>query len=181
MWHISMEIQHNQLFLVLFVSLAHKHSINSLSLHHHLPESNTWTHLLTALQSCCGPVHASTILIYGSCCGWRRMGMKLDTFIQWQTSEKQCVYVETSLSVTCAHTLTLSNFGKEWLLLLMGTLNCLLACKMTPAAETSPQVIHCFNHSGSPTSSQPQQRLTHHCLLKAQAPFVLFRTLSLLL
>ncbi len=49
---------------------------------------------------------------------------------------------------------------------------------MTPAAETSPLVIHCFNHCGSPNSCQPWQSLTHHCLLRALAPFVLFGTRS---
>lgn len=85
--------------------------------------------------------------------------------------------ISLSLSLqTHTHT-SFCSFCEELLLLLMSAPNCQPACEMTPAAETSPPVIHCFNHSGSPTSYQPWQGLTHHCLLRALAPFVLFRTL----
>jgi len=83
---------------------------------------------------------------------------------------------------THTHTHTLfSSFSEELLLLLLlvGALKRQLACAMVPAAETSPLVIHAFNHSGSPTSHQRWRGLTQLCLLGALAPFVLFRTLSL--
>ncbi len=117
-----------------------------------------------------------------------RMRMKLDTFIQCcinkgvknNASTLKHLSLSLCLSLSDTHTHTLfSSFSEELLLLLMGALNCQFAREMTPAAETSQLVIHCFNHSGSPTSYQPWQGLTHHCLLRALAPFVLFRTLSL--
>lgn len=103
------------------------------------------------------------------------------TVLYKHRSEKQCIYIDTSLPLRHTHTHTLCSlvFVKNCCCCLKGALKRQLACAMTPAAETSPLVIHCFNHSGSPTSYQPWQGLTHRCLLRALAPFVLFRTLSL--
>ncbi len=106
------------------------------------------------------------------------MGIKLETFVKCcinNIAKKQLDYTETSLSLWDTHTHCSLVLVKNscW-----APLNCQLACEMTPAAETSPLVIHCFNHCGSPNSCQPWQSLTHHCLLRALAPFVLFGTLS---
>lgn len=111
--------------------------------------------------------------------------MELDTFIQCcinngaRKKRGMCLGWNISLALFSLYSLVLGE--RSCSSCSRAPLNLQLGCEMTPAAEAFSLVIHCFNHSGSPTSCRPRQGLTHHCLLGTLAPFVLFRTLSPLL